>query len=99
MKKPGDGIVRVIIHRVDHHRRDGHWFVATLHGCVVCHSKNPVVCSAVTLISEGLDPETVIAFEDAEIGDQEIITLAEALDFPVRGLGTVLPYPRRGVAS
>jgi hypothetical protein len=95
MTMPIESVVCIVIHQIRDRRRGGYQFVATLEGREICRSRNPVICSAAALLDEGYDPATMIAFQDAEIGDEEVMTLSDAVEWEIRGLGKVIPYARR----
>lgn len=82
----------VMIHRIVD-RRGRRKFLATMGSRALCTSRNPVACAAVVLLGEGRDPATRIEFRDAdEIDAVEHLTLAEAIEWQVPGLGSVVSF-------
>jgi hypothetical protein len=82
--------IRIIVHRVTD-RRGRQQLLATIAGRMLCLSQNPIICAAPALFDEGHAPSTQVIFQDAELGIEEAITLAEAAEWRMAELGDVVP--------
>ncbi|MGM4958102.1 hypothetical protein [Bradyrhizobium sp. 604_D8_N2_3] len=79
----------VIIHHITD-RRGRRKFLAALGGRAICVSRNPMTCAARALLAEGRDPTMPIIFRDADDGQEEKTTLAEAAQCQLPDLGSVV---------
>jgi hypothetical protein len=69
-------------------------FLVTMAGKVVCFSENPIVCTAEALLDKGHELSTAVTFHDASNGLEEVMTLQQAAEWQMPGLGNVVPFRR-----
>lgn len=85
--------LRVIVHGVVN-RRGRRKFLTTMAGRAICVSENQIVCTAETFLDQGHSPATQVLFRDAVTCGEEVMTLAQAADWQMPGLGDVVPFHR-----
>ena len=84
-------LIRVIVHQIVD-RRGRHRFLTTMAGRAICVSRNPIICTAEALLAAGYDLSTSVTFCDASNDLEEAMTLAEAIEERLPGLGSVVPF-------
>ncbi|AJA61038.1 MULTISPECIES: hypothetical protein [Bradyrhizobium] len=89
--------VRLTIHAIGDLRDARRLHRVNLGQRLLCVSKNPVLGASSALLDEGLDPETVVAFEDPYFEIERVLTLREATAWRLPGLGVVVPFEKGGV--
>lgn len=85
-------VVRLVVHTVPDRRGGSLFVVSTKAGRSICTSRNPIACAAAKLLGDGYDASTTrLIFRDIETGIEESMTLSEAAEWQMHGLGDVVP--------